>query len=291
MRSRGKVHAHQEGVLSRRLGAVLALVGAVALVTVAFLTAQPRSERSVVEQRLADLLAPAQTMVARSARRLGEAMENLRRLADVRRSYEELLKENEQLRLELSMLAGVAAENRELRRQMGLPELPGYRLLAADVVQRDPSRWHAQIVINRGRQDGVGPGMAVVAPGGVVGQVQSVTDRTAAVALLTDVHSAVGGIVVRTGDLVLVEGTGSGGLLHVKALSPDARFEVGDVVVASGLGGVYPRGVTVGAIHEVRPGRAGLGREGWLTPGVDMDRLFYVYVMVPMPSREARASR
>lgn len=285
------MHAHQEGTVSRRLGAGLALVGAVALITVAFLTAQPRPERSALERWLADLLAPAQTLVARMAQRLGEGADNLRRLADLRRGYEELLHENERLRLELSMLAGVAAENRELRRQVGLPEVPGHRLLAADVIQRDPSRWHAQIVINRGQDHGVDRGMAVVAPGGVVGQVQSVTDRTAVVVLLTDVRSAAGGIVVRTGDLVLVEGTGSGRLLHVKALSTEARFEAGDQVVASGLGGVYPRGILLGTIREVRPGLAGLGREGWLAPGAALDRLFYVYVVVPEAARAARAAR
>lgn len=281
------MHAHQEGTVSRRLGPGLAAVGAIALITAAFLTAQPRPERSAPEQWLADLLAPARTLVARMERRLGEGLDNLMRLAAIRRSYEELRDENERLRLELSILAGVAAENRELRRQVGLPEVPGHRLLAADIIQRNPSRWHAQIVINRGRDHGVDSGMAVVAPGGAVGQVQSVSARTAVVALLTDARSAAGGVVLRTADLVLVEGTGSGEMLHVKALTPAAKFEAGDQVVASGLGGVYPRGVMLGTLREVRPGPAGLGREGWLVPGADIDRLFYVYVVIPEAAREA----
>lgn len=291
MRSRGRVRARPEGGVSRRVGTALAVGGALVLVTTAFLTAQPRAERTAPERWFADALAPARGLVAAGARRLGEGMENLRRLGEIRRSYEELLQENRQLRLELSMLAGLDAENRELRRQLGLPAPARHRLLAADVIQRDPSRWHAQVVINRGRADGVDRAMAVVAPGGAVGQVESVTERTAVVALLTDVRSAAGGLVVRTGDLVLVEGAGRGELLHVRALTPDATFEPGDQVVASGLGGVYPRGIALGTIREVREGPAGLGREGWLSPGADMGRLFYVYVVIPEGREGARASR
>ena len=291
MRARGKGQPRPEASVPRRLAPGLAAVGTVALVTAAFLSAHPRPERSAPERWLADLLAPGQTAVAHLERRLQEAVDNLRELATLRRSYEELRAQNERLTLELSMLSGVAAENRELRRQVGLPELPGMRLVAADIIQRDPSRWYSQIVINRGLEDGVEQGMAVVAPGGVVGQVLSATAHTAVVALLTDVRSAAGGIVVRTSDLVLVEGTGAGALLHVRALAPGASFEPGDEVVASGLGGVYPRGVRLGVLREVRPGQAGLGREGWLAPGADVDRLFYVYVVVPQRAAPAGGRR
>ncbi len=285
MRARGKGQPHTEGSRPRRLAPGLAVVGAIVLVSTAFLSAQPRPERSAPERWLADLLAPGQTLVANLERRVQEGLDNLRELTTLRRSYEELLAHNERLALELSMLAGVAAENRELRRQLGLPELDDHRLLAADVIQREPSRWYSQIVINRGSGDGVRGGMAVVAPGGVIGQVQSVTARTAVVTLLTDVRSAAGGLVVRTGDLVLVEGTGTGGPLRVRALTPAASFEPGDEVVASGLGGVYPRGVRLGTLEQVRPGQAGLGREGWLVPGADVERLFHVYVVVPQRPR------
>lgn len=285
MRSRGEGRPHQERATSRRLAPAVWTAGAVLLIITAFLTAQTRSERTALERWIADVLAPANTLVARADRRLTEALDNLARLTSLRRSYEQLLQENERLRLELAMLSGVAAENRELRRQLGLPDLPGYRLLAADVIRRDPSRWHSQVVINRGQADGVQPGMAAVAPGGAVGQVLNTTARTATVALLTDSRSAAGGVIVRTGELVLVEGTGSGHTLRVKALIPDSSFQPGDQVVASGLGGVYPRGVHLGTIREVRPGAVGLGREGLLEPGADISRVSYVYVVMPAPGQ------
>ncbi|MBE3598258.1 MAG: rod shape-determining protein MreC [Limnochordaceae bacterium] len=286
MRPRGEGRPPTER-RARGLWTLAWVAGAVVLVSLAYVTAQVRPERSAPERWMADVLAVPKGWVAQVAQGMSRAMENLARLASLQRAYRDLEEENRALRLQLSLLSGVEAENRELRRQLGLPELGGMRLLAADVIDRQPSRWYAQIVINRGSADGVAPQMAAVAAGGVIGQVQSVTARTATVTLISDPRMALGGLVVRTGDLVLVEGTGSGSmLLKVRSLTPDASFESGDRIVASGLGGVYPKGVAVAVLKEVRRSPDRIGLEGWAVATANLHRIPYAYVIMPGPGRE-----
>ena len=263
------------------LGGALAL----AVVVLAYLTAHPRPERTLVEQWLSDLLAPLQTGSARLARGLGEAVQTLGRLGQLRRENERLREELEQLRLQLNLMAGVSAENQQLRQALALPPTRGFSPLAAEVIQRQPTRWYAQVVTNRGRREGVALYMPVMAPGGLVGQVVQLSDHTSTVRLISDVGAAVGGLVVRTGDLVLVEGSDLTPRLRVKGLSNPATFESGDVVVTSGLGGVYPRGILIGTVVQVRELPGGLGREGWLRAAADLERLNVVYFLLPGASQ------
>lgn len=259
---------------------------ALALVIVAYLTAQVRPTRTLPERWLADALAPAQGLLARAARRLGEGVGLIGELARLRRENQALRQQLQALQLQLQLLGRAAVENDQLRAALRLPSVPGWRPLPAEVIQRQPSRWYAQVVVNRGEGDGVAIDAPVVASSGVVGNVVSLTGRTATVRLLTDVQASVGGLVTRTRDLVLVQGTGEGARLHVKSLSDQASFAPGDLVVTSGLGGVYPRGLVVGTIREVRELPGGLGREGWMDPAADVNRLAVVYILLAERSGE-----
>lgn len=275
-----------EPTAARRLAAFLWGIGALMVVVSAFITADPRPSRTLPEQWLLDALAPVQGAVGRAGRTVSDTLASLARLGRVQQENELLRRELDEARLQLSLLAGVAEENRQLRRALQLPQVPGYRLVAAEVIQRRPSRWYAQVLLNRGRADGLAPLAPVVAPGGLVGQVVQVSQSTATVSLLSDVESAVGGLVVRTGDLVLVQGLDRGAELRVKSLTPQSSFEPGDVVVSSGLGGVYPRGVLVGTIRSVWELPGGLGREGRLLAGADLDRLGVLFVLVEEAARK-----
>lgn len=256
----------------------------VGLVTLAFVTARIRAQRTLPEQWLVDVLSVPQGWVASAAESVRRSVENLARLGALQRAYQELEAQNRALKLENALLSSAATERQELRRQLGLPVLPAVQLVAADVVDREPSRWYAQIVINRGRTDGVDTGMAVLTPEGIAGQVHSVTAHTATVTLITDPRIAVGGVVARDGTAVLVEGTGALDILAVRSLEPpgpDAEpIKPGDLVVSSGLGGIYPRGVPLGVVLESAPVSGGLGFQGTLAPVVDLGRLRYVYVAV-----------
>lgn len=285
MVGRGEGRGRREPYRARRALPLVWGVVALALVIVAYLTSPVRPNRTLPERWLADVLAPAQGLLARASRRLGESLRAVAELARLRQENEALRREREALQLQLQLLGRAAVENQQLRAALQLPSVPSWRPLAAEVIQRLPTRWYAQVLVNRGEQDGVLPDAPVIAPAGLVGHVVSLTAQTATVRLITDVEASVGGLVARTEDLVLVQGTGEGARLHVKSLSGQASFAPGDLVVTSGLGGIYPRGLVVGTIREVRELPGGLGREGWMDPAADLGRLAVVYILLPEGSK------
>lgn len=123
--------------------------------------------------------------------------------------------------------------------------------------------------------------MPVLTRDGVVGYVQTVTGRTADVLLLVDSKSALGGVVVRTSEPVVVEGVADAEHgLRVRALVAGADLREGDEVVTSGLSQIYPPGLPVGRIHRVVPVDPGRAAEAWLTPAVDFNRLEAVAVLL-----------
>lgn len=252
-----------------------------ALLAVMFLTARPRETLSPLEQGLRDLLEPVETTLA-------AATGWVRQRADQWRSWRELQEENRRLREEIAALRAeryrlleAGRQNQFLRNILGLTYESRYQWLPALVIGRPLSNWWNTITINRGARDGVAPRMPVLTRDGVVGYVQTVTARTADVLLLVDSQSALGGVVVRTSEPVVVEGVADPqGGLRVRALVAGADLREGDEVVTSSLSQIYPPGLPVGRIHTVVPVPPGRAAEAWLTPAVDFNRLEAVAVLV-----------
>ena len=170
--------------------------------------------------------------------------------------------------------------NRRLKRLLALErELPT-RAVAASVTARDASVWFQSLTLNKGEVDGIQTGMPVIAPEGVVGLISSTSMHASRVLLLTDPNSGIDVLVQRTrvrGILsgLLEEGTT---LKYVKR-SDDVR--VGDRVVASGLDGVFPKGLPVGRVTEVSRKDRGLFLYAEVTPDADASRLEEVLVALP----------
>lgn len=285
MGGRGQEQGYPGLSTARRLASWVWGAVALGLIVLAYLTARVRPVRTPPEQWLLDGLAVGQSVAARLSRMASDGLAGLAQLWRLRQENERLRRELEMAHLQLQLAGRAMVENRWLREALQLTAPPEWRPLAAEVLHREPARWYALVVVGRGRQDGVTPDLPVITPAGVVGQVVAVTERTATVRLLTDVEAAAGGLVVRTGDLVLVQGMGQQAWLRVKSLTGQASFAAGDEVVTSGLGGIYPRGLRVGVVRASRTLPGGMGREGWLEPAVDFGRLSVVYILLPKGSR------
>jgi len=146
-------------------------------------------------------------------------------------------------------LRQLSADNQRLRELLQLrSQLP--KELLAPVISRDPGGWWQQLVIGQGSIQGVTPGDPVVAPGGLVGRVASVTPTTASVALLTDRSSHVGVWVPRTQQHGLLTGLGSSRPL-LRFLDKDPGVRPGDVVMTSPASTLLPPNISVGVIQSV----------------------------------------
>ncbi len=189
--------------------------------------------------------------------------------------------ENEALRHEL---AGLREENLQLREALvaggRLEHIAAMRhefempMLPAELVASDVSPWFRSVLIDRGRADGVRSGMPVVSEEGLVGLVTATSRGASKTMLLLDRQAAIDGTVQRSRSRGTVRGRGS------EELEFEFVARVGDVVITSGLDGVYPKGLRLGKVMAVEPAGSRLLRVAVLAPAVDFGRLEQAFVML-----------
>ena len=193
--------------------------------------------------------------------------------------------ENRRLRREVIYLRGQTHELQEVaastERLAGLLEFKKQlkpETIAAQVIGRDATNWYRAIVLNKGERDGIQPDMGVMTPAGVVGRVVKASGSSSVVLLVTDPNNAITGMVQRTRDEGLVEGTAQG-RARLKYLPLLSVVRAGDVVVTSGLTGGFPRGVVIGAIRGIERGEGDLFQTAEIDPQVDFSKLEEVLVI------------
>jgi rod shape-determining protein MreC len=173
--------------------------------------------------------------------------------------------------------------NERLRQLLSFREKNSPSMIGAEVIGQDPSSWFKSITIDRGERDGVKKGMAVISPAGVIGQILKTAPHYATVLLITDYNSAIDSIVERTRAKAIVEGKGEN-RCQLKYLLRADEVALGDVVVTSGLGGNFPKGLMVGEIKKVDKKGHGVFQFAELIPSVDMTQLEEVFIIMEPPS-------
>ena len=191
------------------------------------------------------------------------------------------------LQEEIDRLREVELENRRLQELLGFEERVPYPMIPARVVGKDFNSWSRTLTLSPGRAAGIRSGMAVIRPEGVVGRVLSVSPHYALVQLVIDGGSDVPVIFQRTRTQGIVEGKITN-QCRVKYLNRLADIRVGDRVVSSGLGGVFPKGLLVGTVTSVHKKPYGLFQEVTVTPAVDFATLEEVLVIATAPEETGR---
>lgn len=199
-------------------------------------------------------------------------------LFNVRSENRTLREQNLRLSLELVKLREERLENLRLRGLLGFKARMAYPYVPAEVVARDPGRLPNTILISVGQRDGVGDRMAVVNSDGLVGKVLTTYSESSVVQLLQDRNCRVSAVVQRPDraqGIVRYED----GKFYLQDVPLRSAVEAGDVVVSSGVGGIFPVGLLIGTVEEVGQDQTGLFREVVLKPGVDFSSLEEVFVL------------
>ncbi len=183
-----------------------------------------------------------------------------------------MAEENLQLR-EALVASGRLQQIAEMREGFEIPMLP------SELVGGDASPWFRSVLFDRGRVHGVRSGMPVISEDGLVGLVTSASRYSARSMLLLDRQSAVDGTVQRSRARGIVRGRGVDDL-EFEFVVRDGDVRVGDVIVTSGLGGVYPKGLRIGRVTKVSDPGARLIQHATIDPAVDFGRLEQVFVML-----------
>lgn len=168
--------------------------------------------------------------------------------------------------------------NDRLRHLLDFEKVAPRPMIAAQVVGKDPSAWSKTIIVDKGTRDSVRQGAPVVIPEGIVGVVVEASARYAKVLLLTDPNSAVDALVQQTRARGIVKGGGTGFCVFDYVLRKH-EISVGDMVVSSGLDGVFPKGFRVGRISEIVRQNAGIFQKVSVTPYVDFEILEEVFII------------
>ncbi|MDX2452487.1 rod shape-determining protein MreC [Desulfosarcina sp.] len=168
--------------------------------------------------------------------------------------------------------------NDRLRHLIGFEKEIPRPMIAAQVVGKDPSAWSKTIIVDKGTRDSVRQGAPVVIPEGIVGVVVEASARYAKVLLLTDPNSAVDALVQQTRARGIVKGGGADYCVFDYVLRKH-EISVGDMVVSSGLDGVFPKGFRVGRISEIVRQNAGIFQKVSVTPYVDFEILEEVFII------------
>jgi rod shape-determining protein MreC len=201
--------------------------------------------------------------------------------------------ENEALKRDLAAAQVSVQEQRaladrtaSLERLLNLREHVPLKTVAAEIIGAAATPDFRTLTIDKGTRDGVKADMAVIAPAGIVGRLVVPSVRSAKVQLLIDRNAAAGAIIERTRAQGVVVGGGDD-RLRMEYVSEVFDIVVGDVVMTSGIDGIYPKGFVIGKVEAIERS-GGSYKKITIKPAVDFTSLEEVLVVLtPTPARDA----
>lgn len=192
---------------------------------------------------------------------------------------ERFKKNIETLKQRLNHANEIYLENMRLKGLLLFKQQSQYKLVAARVIGRSPDNWSAMVIIDKGKDCGIKRGMVAITPLGLIGRVIEAAGSTAKIMLINDPNFSVSSIVQRSRQEGLVSGT-LGGALMMKYLPDEADIKVSDAILTSGLTQMYPKGLLVGSVTEVREEFSGLTRYALIKPAADLSNCEEVLVII-----------
>jgi len=252
-----------------------------ALVLISY-TGQDRPALTPVEKIIKGVVTPLESGVTRVLNSIGDAVGSVFTIGSIKEENKNLKQRVSTLESENLLLKEYEYQNLRLRELLIFKDTVSrsYETVYASVVALNPSNTDKTVTINRGENDGVRKNMAVVTSLGLVGHVINVSGNSAEVMLIVDKNSAVGGLVQITRTPGIIEGEGNNsGYLKMTHISKEAPVREKQVVVSSGLGGVFPKGLPVGRTTKIEIESNGLEKYAVIRPFVDFNRLEEVMVI------------
>jgi len=198
-------------------------------------------------------------------------------LVDLKESNDRLRLQNRELKGQLSELEELRSENERLQNLYKLKESNLSPIAYARVIGRSMNREFRTLLLDVGTSDGIERGMAVIAPDGLVGFVAACVPNAAKVVLITDASARIDAILQRTRSRTMVYGRGQDHCT-LEYLDTTLDVAVGDRVVTSGLGGIFPKGIAIGHVATVERGESGMLQGIVIEPAVDLNAIEEVAV-------------
>jgi rod shape-determining protein MreC len=259
------------------------LIAVILVIVLMNATATGKYKLSLAEGLVRVVFTPIEQAVSKVSYSVGELLASTAKIMAAYRDNEQLRQQVDQLKQSTIMLNEVTAENQRLQVMLDYKKnTPQFEMVVATVIAREPGSWFSTIVINRGSDDGLTKDMPVVTPQGLVGHVVSVYGKSAKVMLILDPRSAVGGLVQRPESRVtgIVVGQAQNTTVpRMINLARESDVIQDDKIITSGLGGIFPKGILIGEVVEVKNEEGGLLKFAEIKPAVDFSKMEEVFVI------------
>lgn len=236
------------------------------------------TEGSFIRKIVLEAVSPVQQAVVVSIRSVKDAWFRYMMLVGLEEENRKLKKQIDELNAIIISYREGYQEAQRLKKLLSITENSNDRFIAAKVIGREQAAISRTVRINKGFSDGLKKGMPVVAPPGLIGRLIDVSWNVSRVLLFHDENSHVDAIVQRSRTQGIIGGVGSRGMV-LKYISKTQDVQEGDVVVSSGMGGVFPKGWLIGKVIHVDRQEAGLFLKIKVAPFVDFSKLEEVLVL------------
>ena len=228
------------------------------------------------------MVAPVQEAVTNSTQFAGGIWHHYFWLVSVSKKNDELKKSLSLGQIADNQCQEIEQSNIRLRNLLKFQNKMPDQLTSAEVIGKDPSPWFKAIIIDKGKADGMEKGMAVVVPKGIAGQITDVSSYHSKVMLLIDRNSSIDALVQRTRTRGIIKGSATEKCFFKYVLRKE-DIKVGDNIVASGLDGVYPKGLRIGEVTSVIRRNAGIFQDVMVMPYVNYEKIEEVLVITNPP--------
>lgn len=273
--------------LSRRAREILLVAGLLALPALVLrASVKAPEDLNLVDRAVLRLTAPLQNGVMRLFGGVQDVWSRYLALIDVQQENDRLRRENLKLKTDLQVLALHKDRGERLEKLLELREQVMAETAAARVVGVETSPHFRVVRVRLDRGDAeVKPGMPVISADGVVGRIARTVGPYSDVLLLVDPRLSIDVVLPRLGSRGVVKGSPSDDRYHCRVdyLARQDEIQIGDLVVSSGLGGIFPRDIPVGKVVRIKKQPFGLYQDVEIEPAVDFSKLREVLIVLAPP--------
>lgn len=286
---------YDRSVIRRRRATLAVLVALSLILLTGYFGESGGGLLHAIQRGTQEVLSPIEAGASRALKPFRDLAGWFDDVLDAKGDNKKLKGENERLREALAEAQTSQRDAEELRGLLDLPKSEGYPdapAVTARVLVRSPTVWYSTVQIDKGESDGLREDMPVVAAGGLLGRVSSVSDGNAQVTLITDASSAVSAQVMPSGaNGVVKPDVGRPNDMLLDFVEKDGRIRKGDTVVTSGftapsLESIFPRGIPIGKVTRIDPDERELYQRVHIEPFAEFRRVDTVRVITGKARRE-----
>jgi len=269
----------RKGIKGKRLITLLSLL---ILLSLILMTLNIKRDQSpfFFESLIVTIFSPVQAVFSQTVSSIAGVFEHYFFIANSARENNELRKQVGQLSREKNELVERLNQQERIARLIPKEELQAKQLTVATVIGRDATQWSKVVFVDKGTDQGVHENLAVMTNAGVIGHVIQSTGTTSKVLLITDSRSAMDSLFQNSRVTGVVVGMGRD-VVKMKYVPMNAEVAVGDPILSSGLGGIFPKGLRIGVVSQITKKKQGLFQDITVHPSADFSRLEEVLVLMP----------